>query len=112
MVRILNNRDIELLITMAPEYSGETCSGSGVAYKSLIPPIANHYATNSSDFIDRINKLNNDDLHYLIELMLSGEESLHCLSPEYFALLEQRIKEIAGPDISRKVATRYALECE
>jgi len=112
MVRTLQERDLALLTIMAPEFSGVLCQGSGAAYKSLIPPVANHYATSAEDFISRISRLNYDDFSYLIDLMLSGEESLHCLSPEYYSLLENRIRELVGPDIARKVSARYALECE
>ncbi|PKL59375.1 MAG: hypothetical protein CVV33_08155 [Methanomicrobiales archaeon HGW-Methanomicrobiales-4] len=112
MVRILSDRDLSLLATMAPEYAGESCRGSGVAYRSLLPPVANHYSTSASDFMERINRLSSDDFSYLTELMLSGEESLHCLGPEYFALLEDRIRTESGDDFARKIGARYALECE
>ena len=112
MVRTLNERDLILLTTMAPEYSGESCRGSGVAYRSLLPPVANHYSTSATDFMERINRLSSDDFRYMTELMLSGEESLHCLSPEYYSILEERIKAEAGPDIAREIGARYALECD
>ncbi len=112
MVRVLSERDLKLLSIMAPEFAGESCRGSGVAYKSLLPPIANHYSTSTENFDERIGRLSSDDFAYLIDLMISGDESLHCLNPEYFAALEKRIKVVAGPDIARKVGTRYALECE
>ena len=112
MVRVLNERDLTLLSTMAPEFSGEACRGSGVAYRSLLPPVANHYSRNAADFKDRIGRLPDEDFRYLIDLMLTGEESLHCLSPEFFSSLEERIKAVAGPDIARKIGARYALECE
>ena len=112
MVRVLSERDIKLLSTMAPEFSGESCRGSGVPYKSLLPPVANHYSTSPENFNERIGRLAPEDFTYLIDLMLSGEESLHCLNPEYFAVLENVIKRVAGSDIAWKVGARYALECE
>lgn len=112
MVRKLSERDIKLLLVMAPEYSGESCRGSGVPYKSLLPPVANHYATGAKDFVDRIKRLDSEDLEYLIELMLNGEESLHCLSPEHYHLLDELIILHAGADTARKIGARYALECE
>lgn len=112
MARELTDRDIKILTLMAPEFSGETCKGSGVPYKSLLPPVANHYARNVQDFSERINRLNPDDFMYLIELMVSGQESLHCLRPDFYAILEKRIKEVAGVDMVRRVGARYALECD
>ncbi|MDD1728532.1 MAG: hypothetical protein LUQ50_05630 [Methanospirillum sp.] len=112
MVRVLTEQDIKLLSIMAPEFSGEVCRGSGIAFKSLLPPVANHYSHNADDFFERISRLSTTDFSYLIDLMQSGEESLHCLPPDYFAILEERIKAVAGPDTARKIGARYAMECE
>ncbi len=112
MVRVLTEQDIKLLSIMAPEFSGEACRGSGVAYKSLLPPVANHYSHNAEDFSERISRLSAKDFTYLTDLMLSGEESLHCLPPDYFTILEERIKVVAGSDTARKIGARYAMECE
>lgn len=112
MVRILTKRDLILLAVMAPEFSGEACQGSGVAYKSLLPPVANHYSTSAKDFMERISRLSPDDFKYLTDLMLSGEESLHCLAPDYFDIIEARIRTESGDDVARKIGGRYAMECE
>ncbi|PWR72715.1 hypothetical protein [Methanospirillum lacunae] len=111
MARVLSEKDIQLLKIMAPEFSGETCKGSGVPYKSLLPPIANHYSKDPDDFEDRIKRLSGDDFQYLIDLMLTGEEGLHCLSPEFFFRLEKLVKASAGQDIARKIGAQYAMEC-
>jgi hypothetical protein len=109
---MLDERDIDLLTIMAPEFSGESCRGSGVAYKSLLPPVANHYASSAIDFKERISRLSKEEFKYLTELMLSGEESLHCLSPDYFSFIEERIREESGEDIARKIGARYAMDSE
>jgi hypothetical protein len=112
MVRILSERDISLLSSMAPEFSGESCRKSGVEYKSVLPPVANHYSKDAPDFGERIGRLSDNDILYLIDLILSGEESLHCLKPDFFSFLDERIRSVAGTDIARKVRTRYLLESE
>nr|WP_319540177.1 hypothetical protein [uncultured Methanospirillum sp.] len=112
MVRVLSEQDLILLTAMAPEFSGEACRGSGVAYKSLLPPVANHYSKDSDDFDARIGRLSDDEFRYLIDLMLTGEESLHCLSPEYFFRLEERIRKIAGQETAHRIGARYAMECD
>ncbi|HWQ68284.1 MAG TPA: hypothetical protein VN372_15625 [Methanospirillum sp.] len=112
MVRILSERDIKLLTVMAPEFSGESCKGSGVPYRSLLPPVANHYSTDANDFGARILRLSDEDFRYLIEMMISGEESLHCLPPDFFSLLERRIQETEGADVARKITARYIMECD
>lgn len=111
MPRTLGERDKAILSVLAPEFSGESCAGSGNMYRSILPPVANHYARDREDFRERIFRLTPDDLGYLVDLMLSGEESLHCLSPEYFAVLEERIRELAGDEIVRQITARYCIEC-
>jgi hypothetical protein len=112
MPRELSSRDIELLKIMAPEFSGEQCSGSGMPYRSLLPPVANHYATSNEDFKARLERLPITDLRYLVDLIMSGEESLHCIPPEYYAILESRISETLGEDIARHLGSFYAMSCE
>lgn len=112
MPRELSERDITLLKTLAPEFTGESCTGSGMPYRSLLPPVANHYALNEDDFRRRINSLSAEDLSYLVDLVMTGEESLHCISPEYYAILEERISDTLGADIARRVAGYYAMTCE
>jgi len=112
MPRELTEHDIRLLKILAPEFCGESCSGSGMPYRSILPPIANHYAQNEDDFRKRIDALSAEDLSYLVDLVMTGEESLHCISPEYYEILEQKISSTLGDDISRRVAGYYAMTCE
>ena len=112
MPRELTERDISLLKKLAPEFSGESCSGSGTPYRSLLPPVANHYAQNNEDFLRRIDTLSAEDLTYLVDLIMTGEESLHCISPEYYEILEKKISNTLGEDIARRVAGYYVLTCE
>ena len=110
MVRILSPHDLKLLQLMAPEFAGEECATANTPYKSLLPPIANHYAVGGSDFLTRIQKLSASDLQYLCDLIISGEESLHCLSPEYFSLFIAYVKEILGAPLAVKITAVYAAE--
>lgn len=112
MPRELSKRDISLLKILAPEFSGELCTGSNLPYRSLLPPVANHYAQNADDFNRRIESLSAEDLTYLTELVMTGEESLHCISPEYYMILEKKIEKTLGEDIARKIAGYYAMTCE
>lgn len=111
MVRVLSGKDLRILSIMAPEFSGEACQGSGTQYKSLLPPVATHYSRDAEDFGERIGRLSDEDIRYLAGLMLTGEESLHCLPPEYFARLETRILMVAGAETAKRITSRYAMEC-
>ena len=112
MPRILSDRDIRLLSLMAPEYTGELCNGSGKQYRSLLPPVANHYSVDSEDFKQRISKLNSEDLQYLMELIMTGEESLHCIPPDYFLAFELIIRDKMGETAAKQVAGAYAMSCD
>lgn len=112
MVRELKERDIAILIKLAPEFSGEACSSSGVQYRSIIPPVANHYAVSADDFRERIHRLTPEELTYLITLIQSGEESLHCLSGEYFDILYARVTELISMRDAHLIASVYAEQSE
>ena len=110
MVRALSPHDLKLLQQMAPEFTGENCSTIDAPYKSLLPPVANHYATSADDFLMRIQKLSVPDLQYLCDLIISREESLHCLSLEYFSLFIAHIKEMIGTSLAMKITAIYVAE--
>jgi hypothetical protein len=112
MPRELSERDIALLKILAPEFCGESCTGSGMFYRSILPPVANHYASDAEDFRLRISRLDADDIEYLVNLVMSGEESLHCISPEFYEILEKKITELLGDTIARRVAGFYAMSCD
>jgi hypothetical protein len=57
MARILSEMDIGILKMVAPECEGYLCSGSGVNYRSILPPLANHYSKDADDFLRRIKML-------------------------------------------------------
>ena len=112
MPRVLSDRDIRILSRLAPEFAGETCNGSGTAYKSILPPVANHYSKDAGDFKNRILSLEDYDLQYMVDLIITGEESLHCIPPDYYFIFENVIKEKIGEDKARQVAGAYAFSCE
>ncbi|WP_370573171.1 hypothetical protein, partial [Methanomethylovorans sp.] len=83
MPRELSQKDINLLKQVAPECKGLDCAGSGAPYKSILPPLANHFATSEKDFRERLEKLGQEDLEYLLSLIQNGSESLGCVPPHY-----------------------------
>ncbi|MDI6719089.1 MAG: hypothetical protein QMD46_05705 [Methanomicrobiales archaeon] len=83
MARTLSEKDWGILKGLAPECSDTICSGSGAAYRSILPPLANHYASDANDFEDRLGRLDTEDLRYLVDLVQDGSESLSCVPPAY-----------------------------
>lgn len=107
MARNLSEKDQEILKKCAPECIGLFCSGSGGPYRSVLPPLANHYAADADDFRTRISRLTTNELEYLTALILSGEESLCCLPPDYFTAFLERVTEHLGRSARRELLNAY-----
>ncbi|MGA2935210.1 MAG: hypothetical protein ABSD81_08665 [Methanomicrobiales archaeon] len=112
MPRELSDRDREILKKLAPECGDEICSGSGHAFLSILPPVANHFSTSEDDFAERIGRLTDDDLAYLVGLILDGRESLGCAPPEYIEIFLRRVAERLGNRPAEEIVMRYAEEGE
>ncbi len=112
MPRELSGRDQEILKKLAPECSDEICAGSGHAFRSILPPVANHFATGESDFAGRIGRLSDDDLRYLVDLIRDGGESLGCVPPEYLSVFLQRVADRIGRKQAEELVLLYAQEGE
>jgi hypothetical protein len=114
MPRELSDRDREILKKLAPECGEEICSGSGHAFLSILPPVANHYSTSENDFSERIGRLADDDLRYLVGLILDGRESLGCVPPEFIEVFLRRVAERLGNKPAVDIVNLYSegAECE
>ena len=114
MPRELNEKDILILKKLAPECGDLTCSGSGHAFHSILPPVSNHFAEDSNDFIQRIGRLTDDELAYIIEMILKGEESMGCLPLEDVDALIHLIQDRISSETAQKVLGAYegSGECE
>lgn len=93
MARELSSKDIEILKKLAPECAGLECAGSRAPYRSILPPLSNHFATDAEDFTRRIAVLDDEELLYLLSLIKSGEESLGCVQPHYMEIFLNFIEE-------------------
>ena len=114
MPRDLNEKDILILKKLAPECGDLTCSGSGHVFHSILPPVSNHFAEDSNDFIQRIGRLTDDELAYIIEMILKGEESMGCLPLEDVDALIRLIQDRISSETAQKVLGAYESggECE
>ena len=107
MARILSETDLRILKVVAPECENILCSGSGVPYRSILPPLANHYSEDAADFLRRIKLLSLYDFEYLVRLILSGEESLGCVPSDYIVLFIENTSERLGGEIAAQVRKSY-----
>jgi hypothetical protein len=113
MARELSPRDIAVLKKVAPECEGLECAGSKAPYRSILPPLSNHYAKSEEDFRSRISTLDADDLEYLLSLIKTGEESLGCVQPHYMTVFLDVIAEKMGKERAQEVMSIYSMwnEC-
>jgi len=107
MPRELSKKDIAILKKLAPECGDLTCSGSGQMFHSILPPLSNHFAQDSEDFIQRINRLSDDELTYIVDMILNGEESMGCLPLEDVEAFVHLVHDRLSPEISQKIITAY-----
>lgn len=103
MSRVLSDYDWEILKKLAPELCQDgTCTSSGRKYRSILPPLSRHYSSSKEDFIERMGKLTDEELDYLICLAENGEESLTCIVPEH----KEAFLEIVAEKVSKERAAR------
>ncbi|MDW7732751.1 MAG: hypothetical protein SCH66_10035 [Methanolobus sp.] len=107
MARELSVKDIEILKKLAPECAGLECSGSRAPYRSILPPLSNHFATDAEDFTRRISVLDDNELIYLISLIKSGEESLGCVQPHYMEVFLDLIENRLGTETAQEIMGIY-----
>jgi hypothetical protein len=114
MPRELSEKDIVILKKLAPECGDFTCSGSGHRFHSILPPVSNHFAEDSEDFIQRISRLSDDELTYITEMIQNGEESMGCLPVEDVEAFIHLIHDRLSPEVAQKIMTVYENggECE
>ncbi|MDP3396522.1 MAG: hypothetical protein Q8S57_07670 [Methanoregula sp.] len=114
MPRELSERDIEILKKLAPECGDLTCSGSGHQFHSILPPVSNHFSEDSNDFIQRINRLTDEELTYLTDIIQKGEESMGCLPVEDVEAFVQIVHDRLSEEVAQKVISAYesGYECE
>jgi hypothetical protein len=108
MPRELTDKDIAILVKLAPECEGMTCSGSGHMFQSILPPVSNHFAVDGKDFSERIKRLSTEELQYLAGKIYTGEESLGCIAEEDLDSFILLIKERISPEEAKKVLNAYA----
>jgi hypothetical protein len=105
MSRELSEADWEVLMKLAPELCNEdgTCKSSSRKYRSILPPISMHYARDRNDFRQRIEKLTDAELDYLLCLAESGDESLTCIRPEHKDEFIDMVGKRVSPERAKKL---------
>ncbi len=107
VARELDEKDIQILRILAPECEEMICSGSGVEFRSILPPVVNHYSRSEEDFKKRLMRLTDGDITYLVGKIRTGEESVACVPPEYAEVLIGEISSRKGKDVADEVLDLY-----
>ncbi len=98
-MRKLSEFDKKILDKLAPELQGATGPAKGHEFKFILLPVSHKLAESPRDMARRVNNLNNEELAYLVDLMVKGEEDVRSLSEGDFdailELVEKRLPEKA-----------------
>lgn len=74
MARKLDSIDLQILRKLAPELTNSTCGHAGWEFRSVLPPLSQHFSTSQNDFTERLLKLTDGELKYLVDLIFEGME--------------------------------------
>lgn len=98
-MRNLTDLDKKLLAKLAPELEGATGPAPGHDYKFILLPVSHKFSESPEDFAARINRLTDEELNYLADLILRGEEDVRSLAEGDFdalvEVMEKRVPEKA-----------------
>ena len=104
-MRTLTDLDKKLLAKLAPELEGATGPAPGHDYKFILLPVSHKLSESPEDFAARVNKLTDEELSYLIDLILRGDEDVRSLAEgDFDALLELMEKRL--PEKAKELKNR------
>lgn len=103
MARKLSSSDLLILKKIAPELVDSTCAHAGWEFRSVLPPVSQHISTSNSDFRERLLKLSQEEMIYLVDLVFEGMESLHCVKKEhadaFIDVVSEKISEAKAAEL-------------
>ncbi|WP_148704985.1 hypothetical protein [Methanosarcina siciliae] len=108
MPREFTQMDIDIFNKLAPEAGGNQISKeAGHHFPFILRPVSHKFAESPEDFRERLERLNAEELDYLVGLALEGKEDIQSLDEdleELVAVVEEKlsperakqIKDLAG----------------
>lgn len=88
MAREFTQKDIEIFNKLAPELQGNITSPQGHQYLFLLRPVSHRLARSEEDFKERVLRLTDDELEYLVDLALKAQEDIRGLDDDMYAFFE------------------------
>ena len=107
MARTLDEKDLALLKKLAPELEGIICEHVQLPFRSILPPLSNHFSRDANDFERRLRTLRDDELRYLVDMILEGSESLSCVPPDHAEAFLSLVAEKISKETADKIMTVY-----
>jgi hypothetical protein len=107
MARELDEKDLALLKKLAPELEDIICEYVQMPFRSILPPLSNHFSKDADDFERRLRALRDDELRYLVDMILDGLESLSCVPPDHAEAFISLVAEKISHEAADKVTTVY-----
>ena len=96
-LRKLTDLDKQILAKLAPELQGTTGPAPGHDFKFILVPVSHRVSESPEDFAARFTRLTDEELTYIVYLILRGEEDVRSLAEgDYDALLEVIGKRLPG----------------
>ncbi|MBW6469968.1 MAG: hypothetical protein K0A90_01965 [Methanosarcinaceae archaeon] len=93
MARKLSDTDLQIMHKLVPELTDDSCSSSHPAYRSILPPVSNRYSSSDDDFKERLSRLTEQELEYIVGLIFDGMECLNCVQKSHIGILLQTVSE-------------------
>lgn len=104
-MRTLSDLDKNILAKIAPEFQGATGPAPGHDYKFILLPVSHKLSESPEDFANRVNRLTDDELIYIIDLIKKGDEDVRSLAEgDYDAFLEMITKRM--PEKAKELKDR------
>ncbi len=104
-MRNLTDLDKQILAKLAPELEGATGPAPGHDYKFILLPVSHKLSESPEDFANRVNRLTDEELNYLVELILKGDEDVRSLAEgDFDAMLEVMEKRL--PEKAKELKNR------
>ena len=112
MARKLSSSDLQILKKIAPELVDNTCGHAGWEFRSVLPPVSQHISTSNSDFRQRLLKLSQEELTYIVDLVFEGMESLHCVKKEHVGAFIEVVSERISKAKAAELLELYEFESD
>jgi hypothetical protein len=97
MPREFTKKDLEIFQKLAPEVGGDFISKEGGhPYPFILRPVSHKFAVSSEDFRERLDRLDPQELDYLVGLALERKEDIQSLDEdleEFLAVVAEKLPQ-------------------